>query len=41
MSPETIVAHKQRLANAGFTHSDVWFQCFNFGSLLALKEGQL
>jgi tRNA (cmo5U34)-methyltransferase len=35
--PETIVAHKQRLANAGFTHSDVWFQCFNFGSIIAIK----
>ncbi|HKS32735.1 MAG TPA: carboxy-S-adenosyl-L-methionine synthase CmoA, partial [Enterobacteriaceae bacterium] len=24
---------------AGFAHSELWFQCFNFGSLIALKEG--
>ncbi|HCR7102004.1 TPA: carboxy-S-adenosyl-L-methionine synthase CmoA, partial [Escherichia coli] len=21
----------------GFEHSELWFQCFNFGSLVALK----
>jgi tRNA (cmo5U34)-methyltransferase len=35
--PETIEAHKQRLAGAGFGSCDVWFQCFNFASLVALK----
>ncbi|HHR4592506.1 TPA: carboxy-S-adenosyl-L-methionine synthase CmoA, partial [Salmonella enterica] len=22
-----------------FEHSELWFQCFNFGSLVALKAG--
>lgn len=35
--PETINAHKNRLADAGFAHSELWFQCFNFGSLVAVK----
>ena len=35
--PETLGAHKTRLAAAGFTSADVWFQCFNFASLVALK----
>ena len=35
--PETLEDHKQRLADAGFTSSDVWFQCFNFASMVALK----
>jgi tRNA (cmo5U34)-methyltransferase len=35
--PETLMQHKQRIANAGFGSCDVWFQCFNFASLIALK----
>lgn len=35
--PETISAHKQRLADAGFSRADVWQQCFNFVSLIAVK----
>ena len=35
--PETLNAHKQRLSQAGFSSCDVWFQCFNFASLIALK----
>ncbi|MEI6893014.1 MAG: carboxy-S-adenosyl-L-methionine synthase CmoA [Pontiella sp.] len=35
--PETIPAHRERLLNAGFTSVDVWFQCFNFMSMLAIK----
>ncbi len=35
--PETLSAHKARIADAGFTSCDVWFQCFNFASLVALK----
>lgn len=35
--PETLNQHKQRIANAGFNSCDVWFQCFNFASLVALK----
>jgi tRNA (cmo5U34)-methyltransferase len=35
--PETVATHKQRIASAGFGSCDVWFQCFNFASLVALK----
>ena len=35
--PETINKHKQRLQQAGFKKSIVWFQCFNFVSILAVK----
>lgn len=35
--PETLGEHKQRIAEAGFSACDVWFQCFNFASLVALK----
>lgn len=38
MLTDSVDAHKARLKNAGFTHCEVWFQCFNFGSLLAIKE---
>jgi len=33
--PETLDAHRERLAAAGFRGSEVWFQCLNFASLLA------
>ena len=29
--------HNQRIASAGFSSCDVWFQCFNFASWLAIK----
>lgn len=35
--PETLDAHKQRLASAGFKSAEVWFQYFNFASIIALK----
>jgi tRNA (cmo5U34)-methyltransferase len=35
--PETLVTHRQRLQRAGFSSVDVWFQCFNFASLVAIK----
>ena len=35
--PETIEQHRKRLANAGFHSIDVWFQCFNFASMVAFK----
>ena len=35
--PETLATHKSRLAEAGFESCDVWFQCFNFASLVAIK----
>lgn len=35
--PETLKQHKKRISDAGFGSCDVWFQCFNFASLVALK----
>lgn len=35
--PETIPTHRERLLEAGFSSCDVWFQCFNFMSMLAVK----
>lgn len=35
--PETLACHQQRLKDAGFDFTDVWFQCFNFVSLVAIK----
>ncbi|MCK4507131.1 MAG: carboxy-S-adenosyl-L-methionine synthase CmoA [Desulfuromonadales bacterium] len=35
--PETLACHQQRLKDAGFDFSDIWFQCFNFASLVAVK----
>lgn len=35
--PETIDQHRQRLTGAGFHSFDVWFQCFNFASMVACK----
>ena len=35
--PETPEKHRIRLAEAGFRNSTVWFQCFNFISIIAWK----
>ena len=35
--PETLQTHQQRLKKAGFSTSTVWFQCFNFMSIAAVK----
>ena len=35
--PETPETHHRRLAEAGFATSRVWFQCFNFISIIAEK----
>ena len=35
--PETLASHRQRLKDAGFSSVDVWFQCFNFASIIAIK----
>lgn len=35
--PDTLDEHRTRLINAGFSHCTVWFQCFNFASLIAIK----
>ncbi|WP_460232831.1 carboxy-S-adenosyl-L-methionine synthase CmoA [Aurantivibrio plasticivorans] len=35
--PETLAQHRKRFQQAGFSSSDVWFQCLNFASMLAIK----
>ncbi|HLS97581.1 MAG: carboxy-S-adenosyl-L-methionine synthase CmoA [Porticoccaceae bacterium] len=35
--PETLAIHRERLRRVGFGSVDVWFQCFNFASLIAIK----
>lgn len=37
MKTDTIACHKERLANAGFEHFDLWYQSYNFCSMLAVK----
>jgi tRNA (cmo5U34)-methyltransferase len=37
MIPESLTCHKQRLQQAGFPMTEVWFQCFNFASMIAIK----
>lgn len=37
MLTDSIETHQARLRQAGFEHTAVWFQCVNFGSLIALK----
>jgi tRNA (cmo5U34)-methyltransferase len=34
--PETLQQHRARLSDAGFRRTDLWFQCFNFVSLVAV-----
>lgn len=38
LKPECIQNHKDRLKGAGFGSADVWFQCLNFASLIAIKS---
>ncbi|KOE51957.1 carboxy-S-adenosyl-L-methionine synthase CmoA [Aggregatibacter actinomycetemcomitans] len=37
MRTDSIETHKVRLKNVGFSHVELWFQCFNFGSMIAIK----
>ncbi|WP_240223437.1 carboxy-S-adenosyl-L-methionine synthase CmoA [Rheinheimera hassiensis] len=37
MKPDTLPEHQQRLQQAGFTSQTLWFQCFNFCSMVAIK----
>nr|VUD31144.1 tRNA (uridine-5-oxyacetic acid methyl ester) 34 synthase [Raoultella sp. NCTC 9187] len=37
MLTDSVETHKARLRKAGFEHAELWFQCFNFGSLVAVK----
>jgi len=35
--PESLDVHKKRLLDCGFKSVEVWFQCFNFASLVAIR----
>lgn len=37
MLPDSIQTHRDRLSQIGFSSVEVWFQCFNFGSMFAIK----
>lgn len=37
MLTDSIETHKARLKEAGFEQVELWFQCFNFGSMVAVK----
>lgn len=37
MKIDTLSIHQQRFEQAGFSHHAVWFQCFNFAAMLAVK----
>ncbi|MDO4697630.1 MAG: carboxy-S-adenosyl-L-methionine synthase CmoA [Pasteurellaceae bacterium] len=37
MRTDSIDTHKNRLAQVGFRQVELWFQCFNFGSMIAIK----
>ena len=36
--PDTLDTHKERLTKANFDASHLWYQCFNFMSLIAFKN---
>ncbi|MFA9500242.1 carboxy-S-adenosyl-L-methionine synthase CmoA [Mannheimia sp. E30BD] len=38
MRTDSIETHKSRLKQAGFEQIELWFQCFNFGSMIAIKS---
>ncbi|MDP4535825.1 carboxy-S-adenosyl-L-methionine synthase CmoA [Alkalimonas collagenimarina] len=38
MQPDSIAEHQVRLQQAGFAESTLWFQCFNFCSMVAFKS---
>ncbi|MBE0368622.1 carboxy-S-adenosyl-L-methionine synthase CmoA [Pseudoalteromonas aurantia] len=37
MRPDPLSKHIERLHNIGFSQTQVWYQCFNFCSLVAIK----
>ncbi len=40
MRTDSLPVHQARLRDAGFAHQDLWFQCFNFGSMIAIKSSE-
>lgn len=37
MKPDSLPQHVNRLNAQGFEHTSVWYQCFNFASMVAIK----
>ncbi|WP_028115524.1 carboxy-S-adenosyl-L-methionine synthase CmoA [Ferrimonas senticii] len=37
MKPDTLETHQARFAAAGFSESEVWYQCYRFASMIAIK----
>jgi tRNA (cmo5U34)-methyltransferase len=37
MRPNTLADNHKYLATAGFSHTQTWYQCFNFSSMIAIK----
>ena len=37
MRPDTLSCHHERFARLGFSHTQVWYQCFNFCSMIVIK----
>lgn len=37
MRPDTLSTHTRRLSDIGFRQTQVWYQCFNFCSMVAIK----
>lgn len=37
MRVDTLDQHHERLRDIGFEHTQVWFQCYNFAAMLAVK----
>ncbi|MCH1919693.1 carboxy-S-adenosyl-L-methionine synthase CmoA [Shewanella sp. A3A] len=37
MKTDTLAIHQARFNEVGFTHHNVWFQCLNFASMVAVK----
>jgi len=35
---DTVDEHYGRLRQAGFKHNNLWYQCFNFGSIISIKS---
>ena len=35
---DTITQHQQRLSSVGFENINIWFQCFNFAGICAIKS---
>lgn len=38
MKPDSLDIHYRRLKSAGFNQFNQWYQCFNFSSLIAIKD---